>query len=118
MLSSSRLSMQLLGRRSTALLFSTKAGAADVGAIKKLRELSGAPMMDCKNALAAADVQGDLQKALAWLRAKGIAKVASSTRVTKEGLIGVHNSPERGTVTLVEVNCETGTFYKLHFHNS
>lgn len=69
--------------------------------------------MDCKNALAATDVQGDLQKALAWLRAKGIAKVAASTRATKEGLIGVHSSPERGTVTLVEVNCETGNLKQV-----
>lgn len=106
--SSSRASMQWLGRRSSVLWMSTKASAADVGAIKKLRELSGAPMMDCKNALASPDVQGDLQKALAWLRAKGIAKIASSSRATKEGLIGVHSSVERGTVTLVEVNCETG----------
>jgi elongation factor Ts len=89
------------------MFLSTKGGAADVSAIKKLREMSGAPMMDCKNALSSPDVGGDLQKALAWLRAKGIAKVASSSRATKEGLVGVHNNVERGTVTLVEVNCET-----------
>lgn len=64
--------------------------------------------MECKNALADPEVAGDIQKAIASLRAKGITKAAQSTRATKEGLIGVYVSNERGTVTLVEVNCETG----------
>jgi elongation factor Ts len=85
--------------------------AIDLTAIKKLREISGAPMMDCKSALAAADVQGDLEKALAWLRAKGIAKVTSNSRATKEGLIGVFTSEDKKTLALVEVNCETGFFF-------
>jgi elongation factor Ts len=74
--------------------------------VKKLRELSGAPLMDCKHALGNEAVQGDLQKAMDWLRAKGISKVSSSTRETKEGLIGVLS--HEGGVTLIEVNCETG----------
>lgn len=66
-------------------------------------------MMDCKNALQAPEVGGDIEKAVAWLRTKGLAKVAKSTRVTKEGLIGMHVSDDETTVALVEVNCETGT---------
>jgi translation elongation factor EF-Ts len=46
--------------------------------VKELREKSGAPMMDCKKALQAPDVCGDMVKAMDWLRAKGIAKATSS----------------------------------------
>lgn len=79
---------------------------ASASAVKKLREASGAPLMDCKNALINAN--GDIQKALDWLRSKGISKVSSSNRETKEGLIGVYTNTSNNTVTLVEVNCETG----------
>lgn len=95
---------------------SVRLAAADVGAIKKLREMSGAPMMDCKNALSSPDVQGDLQKALAWLRAKGISKMAQSTRATTEGLIGIHTDSNKGTVALVEINCETGKTKSLNLY--
>jgi elongation factor Ts len=84
-----------------------RGAAVDVAAVKKLREMSGAPMMDCKNALGASEVQGNLEKALAWLRAKGIAKMAQANRVTKEGLIGLHFSADGSSASLVEVNCET-----------
>ena len=77
--------------------------------VKKLRELSSAPLMDCKAALSHETVQGDIQKALDWLRAKGIAKANQSKRETKEGLIAVFTNPTNpNKVTLVEVNCETG----------
>jgi hypothetical protein len=80
--------------------------AADV---KVLREKSGAPMMDCKKALSAEGINGDISLAMDWLRAKGIAKATSQTdRVSKEGLIAV-NTSSSGSVTLVEVNSETGT---------
>jgi elongation factor Ts len=61
-------------------------------------------MMDCKAALAATN--GDMEAAVDWLRAKGLAKAAKkSTRVAAEGLVGVAT---RGTTgALVEVNSET-----------
>jgi elongation factor Ts len=81
---------------------------ASASAVKKLRDLSGAPLMDCKAALLNSNVQGDIQKAIDWLRAKGIAKATSANRETKEGLIGLHyDHYGTGKVTIVEVNCET-----------
>ena len=52
--------------------------------VKELRQKSGAPMMDCKKALSAIEVNGDITLAINWLRAKGIAKAATnSDRITK-----------------------------------
>jgi elongation factor Ts len=86
--------------------FSTQVSASMV---KELREKSGAPMMDCKKALAAEGVNGDIKLAMDWLRAKGIARAASNAdRVTMEGLIAV-SKHDNGAVTLLEVNSETGT---------
>jgi len=83
--------------------------------VKKLRDTSGAPMMDCKKALGACD--GDTDKAMDWLRAKGIARAASSAeRIASEGLVGVFTD-SRG-ITLVEVNSETDFVGKnSDFHN-
>ena len=83
----------------------TEGGIASAAAVKKLREASGAPLMDCKQALLQPSVQGDLQKAIDWLRAKGIAKATKGNRETKEGLIGIFQDSRQ--ITLVEVNCET-----------
>ena len=97
----------------TALFTAVRSNKTEVSAsmVKKLRELSSAPLMDCKAALSHESVQGDLQKAMDWLRAKGIAKANQSKRETKEGLIGVFTNPTNpNKVTLVEVNCETGKF--------
>ncbi len=79
--------------------------------VKKLREISGAGMMDCKNALDEAD--GDVDKAFTILREKGIAKAAKRAgRATGQGVIEayLHRTtpdypPQVGV--LVEVNCET-----------
>ena len=74
--------------------------------VKKLRDLTGAGMMDCKNALK--ESAGDMDKANEWLRAKGLASVAKrSARTTSEGLVMdyVHTGGKLGV--LVEVNCET-----------
>jgi hypothetical protein len=77
--------------------------------VKDLREKTGAPMMECKKALMDKEVQGDISKAIDWLRAKGIAKASSQTnRISVEGLIGVLQRPSSG-ITLVEVNSETGS---------
>ena len=72
--------------------------------VKELREKTGAGMMDCKQALTEND--GDMEKAIDWLRAKGLSKAAKkSGRVAAEGLVGVATDGARGAV--VEVNSET-----------
>ena len=72
--------------------------------VKDLREKTGVGMMDCKAALAATN--GNLEEAVDWLRAKGLAKAAKkSTRVAAEGLVGLSLSGNTGA--LVEVNSET-----------
>jgi elongation factor Ts len=67
-------------------------------------------MMDCKKALEAVDVAGDVNKAIDWLRAKGIAKAASissSGRKASEGLIAIYKA-SANDITIAEVNSETG----------
>jgi elongation factor Ts len=79
---------------------------ADITAamVKDLREKTGVGMMDCKAALTATN--GDMDAAVDWLRAKGLAKAAKkSTRVAAEGLVGVAVDGRTGAV--VEVNAET-----------
>jgi elongation factor Ts len=77
--------------------------AADV---KVLRERTGAGMMDCKKALA--ESGGDPERAIAYLREKGLARAASKAgRVTKEGLIHAYMHPGDKLGVLVEINCET-----------
>src|SRR6476661_1108341 len=74
------------------------------GMVKDLREKTGVGMMDCKAALAATN--GDMEAAVDWLRAKGLAKAATtSTRVAAEGLVAVAVDGTTGAV--VEVNSET-----------
>ena len=74
--------------------------------VKELRERTGAGMMDCKKALG--EVGGDLEKAIDFLREKGLAAAAKKAgRVTAEGLVEsyIHGGGRIGV--LVEVNCET-----------
>ena len=79
--------------------------------VKQLRAMSGAGMMDCKNALE--EAEGDLQKAFTILREKGIAKAGQRAgRTTGQGVVEsyLHNTgdgypPQVGV--LIEVNCET-----------
>ena len=72
--------------------------------VKELREKSGAGMMDCKKALA--ETSGDMEAAIDWLRAKGIAKAdKKSGRTAAEGLIGIATAGHKAVV--VEVNSET-----------
>jgi elongation factor Ts len=60
------------------------------GMVKELRDMTGAPMMDCKKALQDESVEGDIPKAVDWLRAKGMAKASKNAdREAKEGLISV-----------------------------
>lgn len=68
--------------------------------------MTGAGMMECKKALVETD--GDLQAAVDFLRAKGIAKAGKKAdRVAAEGLVGVFVSTDARQAGLVEVNCET-----------
>ena len=74
--------------------------------VKDLRDKTGAGMMDCKKALGEAD--GDMPKAIEWLRQKGIASAEKkSGRVAAEGAIGsyIHTGARVGV--LLELNCET-----------
>ncbi len=72
--------------------------------VKDLREKSGAGMMDCKAALKETD--GDMEAAIDWLRAKGIAKSDKKAgRVAADGLVGIVAEGNKGVV--VEVNSET-----------
>jgi len=77
--------------------------AADV---KKLRQATDAPMMDCKKALVECD--GDFEKATEYLRERGVAKTAKKAdRVAAEGSIGMKLAEDFKKGTLVEVNSET-----------
>jgi elongation factor Ts len=72
--------------------------------VKNLREKTGAGMMDCKAALN--ETKGDMEAAVDWLRAKGLAKAAKKAgRVAAEGLIGLAAGAKEAA--LVEVNSET-----------
>jgi elongation factor Ts len=74
--------------------------------VKQLRDKTGAGMMDCKKALA--ETGGDTDKAIEWLRQKGIASAEKKAgRTAAEGAIGsyIHTGARVGV--LVEVNCET-----------
>ena len=74
--------------------------------VMELRGRTGAGMMDCKKALAA--VEGDMEKAIDYLREKGLAAAAKKqSRIAAEGLVGSFVCKERATGALVEVNCET-----------
>jgi elongation factor Ts len=74
--------------------------------VKKLREMSGAPMMECKKALD--EAEGDLERAFTILRKRGQASAAKKAgRLASEGLVGsyIHAGGKIGV--LVEVNCES-----------
>src|SRR5436190_9965229 len=72
--------------------------------VKELRDKTGAGMMDCKAALG--ETNGDMEKAVDWLRKKGLAKAAKKAgRIAADGLIGVAVTATKGVV--VEVNSET-----------
>ena len=80
--------------------------AISASVVKELRERTGAGMMDCKKALTAND--GDMQKAIDWLREKGIAKAAKKAgRTAADGAVAAYISKDGKTGVLLEVNCET-----------
>ena len=74
--------------------------------VKELREMTGAGMMDCKKALTNTD--GDMDKAVEWLRENGLAKAEKkSGRIAAEGMVAVDVSEDGKTASIVEVNSET-----------
>lgn len=80
-----------------------RSGAAVTTAqIKQLREMTGAPMMDCKTALVTEG--GDMDKAIDWLRKKGVAAASKKAgRVAAQGLVATAVAPSGETGVVVEV---------------
>ncbi len=80
--------------------------AVTAGMVKELREMTGSGMMDCKKALSATD--GDMDKAVEWLREKGLATAQKKAgRIAAEGISMVVVSEDGKSAVAVEVNSET-----------
>lgn len=80
--------------------------AVTADSVKLLRERTGAGIMDCKAALA--ETNGDIDKAIEWLRKRGAAAAAKKVgRTTNEGIIEAYIHPGSRLGVLVELNCET-----------
>ncbi len=80
--------------------------ASQAELVKQLRELTGAGVMDCKAALEVST--GDMQKAIEFLRKKGLADAAKKAhRVARDGLVGSYIHPGGKIGVLVELSCET-----------
>ncbi|MCK9252670.1 MAG: translation elongation factor Ts [Eubacteriales bacterium] len=80
--------------------------AITVDMIKELREKTGSGMMDCKKALT--ESGGDMEKAIVWLREKGIASADKKmSRVTAEGIVDAYIHGNGRVGVLIEVNIET-----------
>lgn len=74
--------------------------------VKKLRDMTGAGMMECKKALV--ETEGDIEKAIDLLRAKGASKAAKrADKSANEGTIGSYVHFDSKTAVIVELNCET-----------
>jgi elongation factor Ts len=74
--------------------------------VKTLRERTSAGVMDCKEALTKAE--GDMEKAISYLREKGKVKAAQKAgRETRDGIVGAYIHPGSRLGVLVEINCET-----------
>ena len=74
--------------------------------VQELRQKTGAGMMDCKKALK--ETEGDIEKAVDWLRKKGIASAGKkSDRIAAEGLVDTYIQPDGRVGVLIEVNCQT-----------
>lgn len=80
--------------------------AVTAAMVKELREMTGAGMMDCKKALAATD--GDMDKAVEFLREKGLAGAAKKAgRIAAEGIVVAAMTEDESKAVVVEVNAET-----------
>ena len=80
--------------------------AISASMVKELREKTGAGMMDCKKALTNTD--GDMDKAVEWLRENGLAKAEKKAgRIAAEGIVKTNISEDGKKAAIVEVNSET-----------
>ena len=80
--------------------------AVTASMVKELRERTSAGMMDCKKALVESD--GDMEKAIEWLREKGLSQAAKkASRIAAEGAVAQYVNEDATVGVIVEVNCET-----------
>ena len=80
--------------------------AITAGMVKELREMTGAGMMDCKKALTA--TEGDMDKAVEFLREKGLAGAQKKAgRIAAEGIVATCLTEDEKSAVIVEVNAET-----------
>ncbi len=82
--------------------------AISAAMVKELRDQTGAGPLDCKKALEATD--GDMEKAIEWLREKGLGKAIKKMgkgRTMNEGLVEMYQHFDKSMAVIVEVNCET-----------
>ncbi len=74
--------------------------------VKELRERTSAGMMDCKKALV--ESNGDMDKAIEWLREKGLSQAAKkASRIAAEGVVAQYTNDNGSVGVIVEINCET-----------
>ena len=74
--------------------------------VKELREMTQAGMLDCKKALI--EAEGEIEKAVEWLREKGLAAAAKKAgRIAAEGMVASYINEDASVGVIVEVNCET-----------
>ena len=74
--------------------------------VKELREMTGCGMMDCKKALT--ETNGDMDKAVEFLREKGLATAAKKAgRIASEGIVTIYMSDDKKVAAMIEVNSET-----------
>ena len=95
--------------------------AVTASMVKELRERTSAGMMDCKKALVESD--GDMEKAIEWLREKGLSQAAKkASRIAAEGAVAQYVNEDATVGVIVEVNCETDFVAKtdnfINFANS
>ena len=80
--------------------------SVSINMVKELRERTAAGMMDCKKALQ--ECNGDMDKAIDWLRQKGLSQVAKrASRAATEGRVSLRQSADGKVAMLTEVRCET-----------
>ena len=85
---------------------STVTETISAGMVKELREKTGAPMMDCRNALT--EAKGDMEEAVVVLRKRGMASAAKkASRTASEGAVGTYIHAGGKIGVLIEVNCES-----------
>ena len=75
--------------------------------IKELRAMSGAPIMDCKKALEAAET---LEGAFEWLREHGLSKITAKAKLANEGLLGLWQSPSSALLLEVRFPLSISTY--------